>query len=345
MSSQASSPEAASVLRALLYYDIFAYPLSAAEVHAFLPLQRVSLWSTEALLRELAAASRIYECDGFYAIRPDVSTLLARRRKMERYAARHWRIARAMTQVIKRFPFVSAVFVTGTLSKNIAAPELDIDYFIVTQPNRLWIARTMLIAFKKAALFNSKKFFCLNYFVSEDALAIPDRNVFTAAEIVHVKALYNEDMLGRFRNVNAWITELLPNWTASVHPAVPCSRRPALLSAMLAWLLRAFDLDALDDALMARWQRIWQQRYPDLSAERRDTLFRVRKNVSKAHGPDFQTRILAAFEAGCAQHDLSPDARLLNLPSDARENAVDLDASGPFLVAERIDRQPALALH
>jgi hypothetical protein len=349
MSFQAGSPHAADIFRTLSYYDIFAYPLSAAEVHAFLPLRCATLADTEAALRTLVAEGRIHQHDGHYALRPDADAQLARRRAMERHAKRHWRIARVMAHVIKRFPFVSAVFVTGTLSKNIAAPELDIDYFVVTRPKRLWIARTALIAFKKLALLNSKKYFCLNYFVSEDALAIPDRNLFTAMEIVHAKAIYNTDMFHRFLTANRWLRELLPNWSLAAHPAVPCNNRHSLFPRVMETALRVLDLDALDDALMARWQQLWERRYPDLSASRRDELFRVRKTVSKAHGPDFQTRILAAFEARCALHGVAPERRLLDFPFDARLDAAALNAAAtagvpPSALVEHLEVQPNLAL-
>ena len=349
MRSLVSSPREADILRTLSYYDIFAYPLSAAELHAFLPLHHATLSDTEAALRVLVAQGRIHHHGGFYAMRPEAASQLARRRSMERHAKRHWRMAHAMGHLIKRFPFVSAVFVTGTLSKNIAAPELDIDYFVVTRPNRLWIARTALIAFKKLALLNSKKYFCLNYFVSEDALAIPDRNLFTAMEIVHAKPIFNANMFRRFLSANPWVHELLPNWTHAVHPVVPCNNRHSRFLRILESALRVFDLDALDDALMARWQRVWKRRYPELSTSRRDTLFRVRKTVSRAHGPDFQTRILSAFEERCSLHGIARETRLLDFPFDARINVAALnDAASagvaPVVLIEHVEVQPNLAL-
>ena len=92
---------------------------------------------------------------------------------------------------IKRFPFVRAVFLSGELSKNISSDDGDIDFMIVTEKNRLWICRTLLTFFKKIFLFNQKKYLCINYFVDEEHLHLPKKNIFTATEIAHVKPLFN----------------------------------------------------------------------------------------------------------------------------------------------------------
>ncbi|MBL0176158.1 MAG: hypothetical protein IPP94_12965 [Ignavibacteria bacterium] len=308
-------PSRADIFSALLYYDIFGYPLTAAEVHAFLPAAPATLRETLDVLDAAVLRGELHTLGGYYAVDERITALVGRRRDMERYARRHWRVARIMTQVIKRFPFVSAVFITGTLSKNISAPELDIDYFIVTAPGRLWIARTLLIAFKKFFLFNSKKYFCLNYFVSEDALAIPERNVFTATEITHVKALHNAPMLRRFLDANPWISDVFPNWSPAVHPTVKANDRRSVLARILAIPFRSSFADRLDDALMARWARVWIARYPELPEAKRNALFQVSKTASKAHGPDFQTRILAAHAERCRAYGLVPPDAIRTFPA------------------------------
>src|SRR5947207_638283 len=87
---------------------------------------------------------------GKYFRLPDVSDTIARlRTEREHLAAKRLRIARFMTLIIKRFPFVRGVFLSGDLSKGVAHADSDIDYVIVTAPHRLWICRSMLVLFKK----------------------------------------------------------------------------------------------------------------------------------------------------------------------------------------------------
>jgi predicted nucleotidyltransferase len=99
-----------------------------------------------------------------------------------------WKLAGIVTHVIKRFPFVRGVFVTGSLSKNSSDSSSDLDFMVITRKGRLWIARTLLMLFKKIFLLNSYKYFCINFLLSEDNLEIEDKNVFTATEVMTVKA-------------------------------------------------------------------------------------------------------------------------------------------------------------
>ena len=63
---------------------------------------------------------------------------------------------------ISKFPYIENVSISGALSKNYYNNDGDIDFFLITQPNRLWIARTLLIIYKKMFLLNSRKYFCVN---------------------------------------------------------------------------------------------------------------------------------------------------------------------------------------
>src|SRR5690606_3777846 len=92
-------------------------------------------------------------------------------------------IARKKAKLISQFPFVRGVMASGSLSKGYADEKSDIDFFIITIPNRLWIARTLLVLYKRIFLLNSHKFFCVNYFVDEKHLGIEEKNLFTATEL------------------------------------------------------------------------------------------------------------------------------------------------------------------
>ncbi len=284
-----------SIRSTLLYYDIFAYPLTCDEIFSFLGVNSITPDTIRERIDEEIRSGRLHEHNGFVSIDSRIQSLVERRLRMERYAQKHWRIARLMMHVIKRAPFVRSVIVTGTLSKNISDSTQDIDYFIITIPGRLWIARTLLIAFKKVFLLNSRKFFCLNYFISTDDLEIPEKNIFTATEIAHAKVLYNEQLFHAFLAANGWMRSFFPNWAHGAIHSLPVNNRPSLVARILEMPFRGSIGDTIDDKLMHVWERIWRKRYPHLSEEKRNFLFRVSKSSSKAHAPDFQTKILNAY--------------------------------------------------
>ncbi len=47
--------------------------------------------------------------------------------------------AKKYARVIANFPFIQAVFISGSLSKHVMKPNSDIDFFIITKPDRLWL--------------------------------------------------------------------------------------------------------------------------------------------------------------------------------------------------------------
>lgn len=295
------------ILSTLSYYDIFNYPLRAEEVFCFLPRNGVTEETVASALDAAVESGSVYRHFGYYGLNPAIREHVERRLAMEDRARGRWKTARRMTHILKRFPFISSVIVTGTLSKNIHWQGLDIDYFIITKPNRLWIARTMLILFKKSFLLNSKQLFCLNYFISESALPIQDRNIFTATEIAHAKVLFNKQQFDAWLTANDWIHSYFPNLKHARIPAPQADNNHPWLHTLMGLFPNLGILDRLDAWLMVRWARIWQRRYPELTPEKRDALFRVRRHESKAHGPDFQTRILAAHAERCKRIGVNPE--------------------------------------
>lgn len=75
----------------------------------------------------------------------------------------------------RSLPFVDAIYLANSLTFNGLKDDSDIDLFIVTSPGRLWIARwwtawlLWLLRIKKTHR-QSRKRFCLSFYVSRDAL-------------------------------------------------------------------------------------------------------------------------------------------------------------------------------
>ena len=88
--------------------------------------------------------------------------------------------------------------ISGSLSKGYYDDDGDIDFFIITSPKRLWIARTFLILYKKIFLLNSRKYFCVNYFISSNALEIEEKNIFTATELTTLLPMFGNGSFHKF---------------------------------------------------------------------------------------------------------------------------------------------------
>ena len=218
-----------------------------------------------------------------------------RRMDNNQRAAKFIKRARWMTQVIRRFPFVRAVILSGSLSKNVMPKDGDVDYFIITQPGRLWIARTFLVLFKKLFLLNSKKYFCVNYFIDEDHLEIEEKNRFTATEIATLLPVYNAQLYDRFYQANSWIKNYLPHShqysSAEIQPASkPLIRR--ILEGMLSGKIG----DQLDIFFMKKTIQFWNKKFKTLNPNNFSIALKSRRYVSKHHPQDFQHKVMNAYE-------------------------------------------------
>jgi len=174
---------------------------------------------------------------------------------------------------------------------------------VVAQEGRLWVARTLLMLFKKIFLLNRRKYFCLNYFISEDHLEIDDKNLFTATEIAHIKPLYGERLYRKFVQANAWVKDFFPNYELN-GCRVQATNGRSVLQKLLEWPLDNGLGTRLDWWLRERTAGYWARRYPHLSEEQRELMFRCRRYSSKVHPGDYQTKILTRYQAKLQQYGL-----------------------------------------
>src|SRR6185436_13451675 len=115
-----------SVLKTVAYFDIFHYPLDRNEISRFLD-RKVSDELLDDCLQRLQVDNRLFLHNGFYSLQNN--HLLSHRRmqgnkRAEKMLVKAGKIGRFLYQ----FPFVRAVGVSGSLSKNFAGEGSDIDF-------------------------------------------------------------------------------------------------------------------------------------------------------------------------------------------------------------------------
>jgi hypothetical protein len=196
-----------SVLKALIYADLFNYPLSPDEILRYLTVPA----SQEMVNRTLERGVRdglVDRANGYVTL-PGRLDLVPLRERRETVARTKWAAARRYSRSIARMPFVRMVAVTGTLAVANVEPDHDIDLFIVTAPDRLWLARACVILVVRAAAAAGHEV-CPNYFVSERALVLSDHSFFGAREMSQMVPLYGTGVYRRMRQLNGWVADYLP---------------------------------------------------------------------------------------------------------------------------------------
>lgn len=292
-SRQTLSEYAESVLHTLMYFDVFRHPLTLDEIHRYCQWKPCSLLEAAAAIEELQSHKVICSRDGFYYICGSEKYIDLRRERNNR-ALGYSPKAEKWSRFISGFPFVRTVCISGSLSKGTMDKDGDIDYFIITEPGRLWVARTFLIFFKKLFLLNSKKYFCVNYFVDTNHLAIPDRNLFTATEIVFAKPMRDMNSFPQFVSENKWSKIFYPNAETAV-TEIPETRNGRFKRFLERMLNGSFG-EWLDDKFFRITLRRWRKKFPHLREDHFEVDFRSRKHVSKHHPQGFQRVVLTKLE-------------------------------------------------
>jgi len=260
--ASAAEPNDASLQTAILhtvaYADIFDYPLTVEEVHRYLelpaPLARVGAVVANGAVSSGRLGWRV--CDGYVSL-PGREEIVHVRKHRERRAQALWPGALRYASLIASFPFVRMVALTGSLALDNADDRTDLDFLIVTAPDRLWLCRSLLLIIVRWARRRGDVV-CPNYLVSERALALEQRNLFVARELAQMVPLFGLDVYERMRAANGWSRAYLPN--ADGPPGVPTWR-----------IERARDLPALARPLrgtletglrtpLGRWLDRWEMR-------------------------------------------------------------------------------------
>lgn len=284
-----------SIIKVILYFDIFHYPVTKQEILFFSQEKHPKLKSElDNSLSYLLKHNLIYQFGEFYSAQNDPDLML-RRVKGNQLAVSRKKTAHLISKLISWFPYVRAVMISGSLSKEYMEKNSDIDFFIITAPNRLWITRMLLILFKRLFLFNSYKNFCINYLIDIDHLEIEEKNLFTAMEIITLIPTYGKSQYLNFFAANEWVLDVLPN--SEPRSTVFIKGQIPFIQRITEWLLNNKFGDQLDRYFMkvtlSRWKSLHGRNY---SKEDFDLAFKTRRYVSKHHPKFYQKKILKAYK-------------------------------------------------
>ncbi|MCR4305459.1 MAG: hypothetical protein NUV73_00050 [Candidatus Daviesbacteria bacterium] len=222
-----------AILKTLTYADIFDYPLKVIEIQKWLIGRKATLRQVEKALGKLYRVSSIeYKqslrpggLKGEYYFLLKKGKLVVKRIRNERQSAEYLRKARMLCQILKVVPGIKLVGISGGLALGNASKKDDIDLFIITAKNRLWISRLLalgiltLIGQRRKVGDKGQKIagkLCLNILLEEDRLEQASKDIFIAHEVLQMKPLWQRGgIYSKYLEDNAWAFKFLPNWMGS----------------------------------------------------------------------------------------------------------------------------------
>jgi hypothetical protein len=193
-------------------------------------------------------------------------------------------------------PYVRMVAVTGALAMNNVEPRDDIDFLIVTEPERLWITRGMILLIARCARMWGDTL-CPNYIISSRALRFGRRDPYTAHELAQMTPLHGGEIARRLWQENEWCRDLLPNaqWRDD---SIADDRVPPV-SMRLKSLGQAL-LDLPPGTFLERWER--RRKIDKLSGDGSgsgEALYTA--DVCKGHAHGHGARIMDRWTAQIAE--------------------------------------------
>lgn len=282
------------LLKTLLYFDVFNYPLKFSEIYSNIPITQ----SQEAVQQEIDALVEegyVKKTGEFYLLNSASDDIIERRLNGNAFAQKMFPKAYSNSKKIARFPFMSGICISGGLSKNYYDDRSDIDFFVITKPNRLWICRTLFILYYKTLSIEKRKHLCLNYFISEADLTIEDTNTFVATELAYLIPTVNYSVYQSILTKNNWYKNRFRN--KSELPSVNCIDTPEPFHKKMIELLFSGKFgNWVDNKLLSITLNHWRKKYPQMSDEDFHLQFRSRKHVCKRHSQGYQNKVLNLWE-------------------------------------------------
>ncbi|MGG9964232.1 hypothetical protein [Ferruginibacter sp. SUN106] len=285
-----------NILQTLAYFDIFHYPLTNEEIRNFLSISTSQAAVDEQLVL-LVENKSIYKLDEFYSLQNNIA-IASRRRNGNIKAIAEIQKAGKAARILSKFPFVEGLALSGSLSKNFADDNTDIDFFIIAKTNRLWIARTIMhLFYKLAKLAGKQNWFCMNYYVDEAGMEIEEKNIFTAMEIITLVPMEGLSRVNNFMYTNKWVQNYFPGYKAKntaaqeIKKGWPRSFAEMLLNGKLG--------DSADNWLMKITARRWKKKERQLNLNAKGICMGMlaEKHFAKPDPKNFQFKILEQYDS------------------------------------------------
>jgi hypothetical protein len=281
-----SNAQELAVLRSVIYASLFDYPLTLGQLRNSLvevaadEATIASWWKSSALLQSTI------ECRGGLYFPAGRGDLLETRTRRERLSRDLLERDRAMLAFIARLPFVRMVALSGSLAHLNAEGSADVDLFVITRANRVWLVTVAMLLVSK--IMGWRKRLCMNYVISERQMTIAPADLFSANQIIHLRPIAGWPMYQRFLEANPFVFRCYPNFRPASSLETE-GRRPKA-----EWLL-SLGLAQLGENVSRVVYR-WHLRRQSARWQSRDQV-RLEDECLKLHTSSHRAETMARFES------------------------------------------------
>ncbi|MBI3485587.1 hypothetical protein HY025_01435 [Candidatus Daviesbacteria bacterium] len=274
-------------MKTLVYSDIFDYPLKAWEIHKWLILKKVTLSQIDKTLKKLVKKKSVGVYKEYYFLKKRQKIVKIRVNKFKE-SQKFLFQAKLAGQFFKIIPWVKLVGISGSLAMENATSKDDIDLFIITEKNRLFLSRILILAIlaitgkRRLPKENKQKSagkICVNLLLDEKHLYQANKDIYLAHEILQMKVIWQRDNIySKFLEENAWSFKFLPNWSGSF--------KNNQVNLKKAQLTESLVLDLLESLV-----RDWQLKY----MQKNQTSEKINNHALYFHPKDCRQEVLNKY--------------------------------------------------
>ena len=278
-------------VKAIIYADIFEYPLKKDEVWRFAIGKATKRDFTDFLISQ---PSPIQKIRGYYHL--DRRELIIKKR-IERNEASQKKLvlAKRVAGILAKISTIQFIGISGGLALLNADKEDDIDFFVITKKNTVWITRLLVVLVLEGLGKRRKRGnrqvsdrFCVNMYLDEGALALPKKwqDLFLAHEVAQVVPVVNKQgVYEKFIQANAWVGEFMPNVLESD------GKRSSPHNQSDSWLVVALGI-VMSSSLVEHIARLVQILY----MQKHRTKEVISDTILAFHPVDYRGNTLNAYE-------------------------------------------------
>ncbi|OGY41573.1 MAG: hypothetical protein A2Y82_01105 [Candidatus Buchananbacteria bacterium RBG_13_36_9] len=236
------------ILNTIIYFDLFDYPLTLNEIYTYLFIGGMegSTYTLIEIEECLANSSKLKKFittkRGFYFLKNPPSHKATAdgdgeeiiQTRLERYnlADKKFQLALRTAKLLKFLPFIKLIAVCNNLAYSNARPESDIDLFIITAKNRIWLVRFWAVIIitllgLRPPKTKVKDKICLSFYLTEEDLdlnkiKVGAEDIYLVFWLATLWPVYERDnFYQKLIEANSWLKKYLPNW----QPVLPGLRR------------------------------------------------------------------------------------------------------------------------
>lgn len=210
-----------SILKTVIYFDIFNYPMTVFEIWKYLYGFECELGDVVSCISNSDNIKRYIETkNGFYFLKGKKELIYSRKSKRDSSIAKI-QMAKGVICFLRFVPFIRMIAISGSIGYFNVKEDSDIDIFIIIKDGHVWFTRFFITLFthllsKRRHGKKIKNRICLNFYISDKAMDLEylahENDVWFTYWFLTVSPIFDLGVYENFYYSNKWVNKLSKNY-------------------------------------------------------------------------------------------------------------------------------------